>query len=355
MIGFHNILGHPGPIDILKRHLAGSSGAHALLFEGPSGIGKRLTALTAVATHLCQNPGEDGACMSCPSCRQMTAGSHFGLWLIDPDLSKGDRDPEDPEPVEGLRPRLFEDSSASGKIGIDPIRSLKEELSLKPSDDPRRGIVLADFDEATLEAQNAVLKTLEEPPDQTLLICTASSREGLTDTIVSRCQRIRFQPLTTDQVLSILDEKTDVDPDQREFLARISGGRPGLALRFSTDEFLEKRNAFIEAVKEYGGPSDPRFRNEAEEVFGTGSDAVIGQSPFSEYLLFHRALLQDVLYRKVAFNDQESTHFPEEVVEQAADNMDIQQIIDAAERLETLDRADDLHINKKVLIENLPV
>lgn len=351
MIDFDDIFGHDEPISMLRRQLSSSKGAHALLLEGPSGVGKRLTALATAAAHLCDDPGGAGPCGDCRACRQIKAGSHYGLWLIDPDISEDERDPDNPEPVAGMLPRLFEDSSGAGTIGIDPVRSLREELSLKPSDDPRRAIVLADFDDATEDAQNALLKTLEEPPDDTLLLCTVTSREGIPATITSRCQRLRFHPLSPDQVIRILSEHTDLSEERKRFLARISGGRPGMALRFADGNLLDMRNWFIDQVEAYGGAEDPRFRQAVEDRLSGASSK---REAFTDFMMLQRALLRDALYVRSGVEEKVELHFPEQLVRSFAGDRPVDRIIEEAERLEDLDTAQELYVNTKVLVENLP-
>ncbi len=351
MIDFNDIIGQDEPVSILRRHLHAATGAHALLLEGPSGVGKRLTALATAAAHLCDDPGREGPCGSCRSCREMQTGSHYGFWLIDPELSEDTRNSDDPTPVAGLLPRLFEDSSGAGTIGIDPVRSLREELSLKPSDDPRRAIVLSDFDQATEDAQNALLKTLEEPPDQTLLLCTVTSREGIPATISSRCQRLRFHPLSTEQVSEILAAETDLEAERRRFLAKISGGRPGKALRFADEGLLELRSWFIDQVEAYGDASDPRFRQAVQDRI---DDASGKWEAFSDFLMLQRALLRDALYLLTDVQDRVELHFPERVIRSFAGDRSTDDIMREAERLEDLDTAKELYVNRKVLVENLP-
>ncbi len=351
MIDFDDILGHEEPISILRRQITSSKGAHALLLEGPSGVGKRLTALAGAAAHLCDHPVDAGPCGDCQACRQIRAGSHYGLWLIDPDMSEDKRDPDDPEPVAGMLPRLFEDSSGAGTIGIDPVRSLREELSLKPSEDPRRAIVLSDFDLATEDAQNALLKTLEEPPDETLLLCTVTSREGIPATITSRCQRLRFHPLSPEQVSDILTEHTDLSDERKQFLARISGGRPGVALRFADGNLLDMRNWFMEQVEAYGGADDPRFRQAVEDRL---SSAPKKREAFSDFMMLQRALLRDALYVRTGVDEEVELHFPEQLVRSFAGDRSVDGIVEDAERLEDLDTAQELYVNTKVLVENLP-
>jgi len=352
MISFRDVRGHETPISILRQTIRGSSAAHALMLEGPSGVGKRLTALAAAALHLCRTPEDDQPCGSCPACRQMTAGSHFGFWLIDPEISREDRDPDDPDPIAGLLPRLFEDSSARGKIGIDPVRALRDELTLKPSGDPRRAVVLADFDRATADAQNALLKTLEEPPAQTLLLCTVSSREGVPDTVTSRCQRLRFSPLSTDQVIKILRVESDLEPDRRTFIANMSGGRPGLALRFASGELLEHRNWFVDQVESYGGPEDPRFREAMIDRLSSGGEGQ--RETFEDLMMLYRAFLQDALYDKLDMTDHAHLHFPPDTVRAFTREQPLDRIMNQVDRLEKLERARDLYVNEKVLIENMP-
>ncbi|MGB9879748.1 MAG: ATP-binding protein, partial [Anaerolineae bacterium] len=114
----------------------------------------------------------------------------------------------------------------------------QSEATLSPFEGQKRVYILCDFQNATLEAANCLLKTLEEPPPRVMLILTATQAELLLPTIVSRCQVLNLRPLALDQVEQALQVHWGVEPRQARLLARLSGGRMGWAIAASRDEAL---------------------------------------------------------------------------------------------------------------------
>ncbi len=350
---FEDIVNHEGPISLLQRITTSGRPVQALLLDGPEGTGKRLTALVTGAGYLCNHPDASGPCGQCDSCRRIQVGSHGGFWLIDPNLSVSDRDEEEPEPVEGILPGLFEDETGSDTIGISPVRSLREELALKPSGDPRRAIVLADFNRATKEAQNALLKTLEEPPEKTLIICTASGLSGVENTVVSRCQRIRFQPLSPADTRTVLEQQTDLPDEEIDFLAGFSDGCPGQALQFAGQNVFEEREWFLENVRNYGSPSDPRFRKSILDWLSSDRYTGKKRQTLRRLLKMISYFLQDALYRTLNLKQSTRLRFPEDDLDTFLQERSLNDVIESLERIEQLNRASEQYVNNKILVENL--
>jgi len=205
LIGFAGVCGHERACGILRAALARDRLAHALLFAGPDGIGKRLVALALAAWLHCEARG-DNACGACASCRQIAAGSHPDLQLL---------------------------SVAAGKkeIGVDRIRDLKRFMQLRPLSGGGKVGIIDDAHALTVAAQNALLKTLEEPPARSLLILVAHNPDALLSTVRSRCQYVQFAPLPVDVVVQVLTTKCAVPAAVASELAALSEGSPGRALQ----------------------------------------------------------------------------------------------------------------------------
>ena len=178
--------------------------AHALLFAGPDGIGKRAVALALTAWLQCEAGGDD-ACGTCTSCRQVAAGSHPDVQMV---------------------------GVATGKkeIGVDRVRDLKRFTQLQPSRGKVKVGIIDDAHMLTVAAQNALLKTLEEPSDRSLLILVANTADALLPTVRSRCQRVRFSPLSLETVVEILTARHGLAADAARDLAVLAEGSPGRAL-----------------------------------------------------------------------------------------------------------------------------
>jgi DNA polymerase-3 subunit delta' len=175
---------------------------HALLIVGPRGAGAGTLARDAVATLLCTAPVEGGACGACRSCRLVASGSHADLALITP-------------------------TGAADEIGITPIRELEQSLALLPVEGGRRIALIERADRMSEAAQNALLKTLEEPPPRTHIILSAAEDSSLMPTIRSRCASVRLGLPESAAASELLATQLGLDAATATRLLRMAGGRPG--------------------------------------------------------------------------------------------------------------------------------
>lgn len=218
-----DILGHEWAVELLQRDLAQAHLRHAYLFTGPEGVGKRTLAAEFARALLCEaSPALCERHQPCRQCQRVLKGAHPDLLTVAPIIS-------------GKRVR-------TEKIKIEPVRQLIYDLTLKPVMAGRRVARLHQFDAANVEAMNAFLKTLEEPPGNAVLLLTAESVEALLPTIVSRCEIIQLRPLPLATVREALITRWRVPPERAELLAHLSGGRLGWAVRAHVEsEALDER------------------------------------------------------------------------------------------------------------------
>lgn len=214
------VVGHTWALDLLNRQQAAGRVPQALLLTGPPNVGKSTVARFWAQQLNCQQ--SPSLCGQCPSCRKIVSGNH-------PDV------------------RIFDSDDQALKI--DDIRNLQRELSLSPNEGRYRIVVLANFERATLSAANALLKTLEEPASQAILVLTATDPGALLPTIVSRCQMLALRPLSHELVVTALQEHWQAEPDQAELLAQLAAGRLGWAVRALTDaELLNRREQHLQEL-----------------------------------------------------------------------------------------------------------
>jgi DNA polymerase III subunit delta' len=214
-----NLLGHEWAVDMLKKHVTHGTMRHAYLFAGPPGIGRRTLALRFAQALNCKNPIEPGVpCRQCRDCKQIEAMQHIDLHIVQAVDDEG-------------KPRI------GGTLKVDQIREVRRLLTYKPYQSSARVALFLRFGEANDSAANALLKTLEEAPSYAVLILTADNPEQLLPTIVSRCEVLRLRPLRIDQVQRALEDK-GYEANQAKWIAHISGGRFGTALRLITSEAL---------------------------------------------------------------------------------------------------------------------
>ncbi len=217
---FAHLLGQEKAKALLGRSLATGTTPHAYLFRGPEGVGKQLFARVLAATLNCRQRRDGAACGSCSSCRKFRSGNHPDLVVIRPE---------------------------QGTIKIDRIRELIKALSYPPYESATRVVLLEDIHTMRREAANSLLKTLEEPPENNLLILTVASSKDILSTITSRCQSVPFFPLSRNDTVQILLEQ-GMEEKTAMLLARLSEGSPGRALLFRETEMVETLEKVITVV-----------------------------------------------------------------------------------------------------------
>ncbi len=221
-MSFKEILGQGIPIAILKNSLKAERVAHAYLFLGEEGVGKRLAALNLAKALNCEKNSVD-ACDCCPSCRKIERFFH-------PDV------------------KWFEPDGLSQTIKLEHILELQREIYLKPFEGRKKVFILLEAERMNREAANAFLKTLEEPPGESILILISASSDKLLPTIKSRCQPVRFSLIPPEMVERFLRENLDCKADEARSLSLVSGGRLGEAVRLKKEGILEEKEKILDLV-----------------------------------------------------------------------------------------------------------
>jgi DNA polymerase-3 subunit delta' len=226
-----NLIGHEWAVQLLRGHIKNDSLRQAYLITGPRGIGKRNLAVRFIQAVLCQNGSSPGdPCLTCSTCMAVEEGS--------------------------------------SQIKVDQIREMMHSLSLSPYEAQNRIGLILDIELATSSTQNALLKTLEEPPDPVILVLTASSADSVLETIKSRCEEIKLNTVPISVTGEGLEQIYQVPPDQAKFLAHISGGKPEHALNYHRDPAaLERRTSLLDdQLAVLAGGSVERFAYVSQTV-----------------------------------------------------------------------------------------
>jgi DNA polymerase-3 subunit delta' len=222
-----SIIGHDWAVEILAGAIRHRRVGHAYLITGPAQVGK--TTLARIFAQALNCTGEDAErpCRRCRACTLIAADRHPDVRLLEPDVS------------------------GRGKLTlkIDEIRDLQQGLSLGTHEARYKVAILKRFDAATDGAANAFLKTLEEPPNNVILLLTAIDADTLLPTITSRCRIISLRPLDISLIRESLQRHWGVTPDQARLLAHLADGRLGWAVQAADDPtLLQERERYLEQL-----------------------------------------------------------------------------------------------------------
>ena len=274
---FSQIIGQAGAIQFLKGVMAKGKIPHAYLFAGIPGIGKTTTALALTRAVNCQERIMEEGCGQCPACRQLEGGNFPDLVFIQPD---------------------------GQNIKIGQIRDLNRTLSFKPLSGRYRVSILEQAELMTDEAANSLLKTLEEPPPNNILILTVTEPLALFPTIVSRCQKVLFRPIPVRDIADWLMESLNLNDEKAHVLARISEGSLGRAIRMCEGDFFKQREDYLSSIIQLPAMSSEQALEMAIEYArvekkGASHEPGKGDSGLTDLLSIWKSWYRDLLLVKV--------------------------------------------------------
>lgn len=224
MADFNAVAGHERIIKSLRESIKNDMTSHAYIFCGNKGSGRNLTAGAFAKTANCLSPINGNACGKCPSCIQFESGNN-------PDV-------------------FYVKATKTISISVDDIREqIVNEVKIKPYSYKRKIFIIDKADTMTSQAQNALLKTLEEPPKYVLIILISENTENFLPTVLSRCVMMKFSPISVNLIKNYLINNCAMNEDDAAFYAEYSVGSIGEALRLSGDEnFYQMRNDIISCL-----------------------------------------------------------------------------------------------------------
>jgi len=236
MILLRDVRGQDNAVRYLLGNLSSGRIAGSYLFYGPRGVGRALSAKAFIMALVCPDKaGEVEACASCSTCRRINTLEHPDVTWIKPEKNKA--------------------------IKIDEIRKVKEMLNLKPYE-ASFGVCVIEFAHMmTIEAFNALLKVMEEPPGHSLMILITNKKELLPQTVVSRCTEVGFRPVPASDTKNIIMAGSDVSEETAGFLAHFSQGSPGRAMEMIEEGFEERKKDLIGMIDNIAGEKTPSCLN----------------------------------------------------------------------------------------------
>ena len=224
MFSFSEIVGHEQIKEHMQAAIRDKKPFHAYLFQGEEGVGKEALARTFAAGLQCQSESADKPCKECVSCRQMESGN---------------------------QPDVIWVTREKASLGVDEIREqLCNTMDIKPCSSPYKIYLVPEAEKMTEAAQNALLKTIEEPPEYGIVILMTSNISALLPTIQSRCLTMEFRPLSTAVVESYVKEHCQVPDYQARASAAFAQGNLGKAMRYAkSEDFIERKDHIISLLR----------------------------------------------------------------------------------------------------------
>ena len=224
MFSFTEIVGHEQIKEHMQAAIRDKKPFHAYLFQGEEGVGKEALARTFAAGLQCQSESADKPCKECVSCRQMESGN---------------------------QPDVIWVTREKASLGVDEIREqLCNTMDIKPFSSPYKIYLVPEAEKMTEAAQNALLKTIEEPPEYGIVILMTSNISALLPTIQSRCLTMEFRPLSTAVVESYVKELCQVPDYQARASAAFAQGNLGKAMRYAkSEDFIERKDHIISLLR----------------------------------------------------------------------------------------------------------
>lgn len=301
---------------------------HAYLITGPSGVGRRTLALALTQAINCPTPLAPGIpCQTCRTCAQISRQQH-------PDLT------------------VTQAETVGGTLKVEQIRDLQRSLNLAPYQAKYRVALLLRFEEAHPSAANALLKTLEEPPAQVILILTAESADALLPTVVSRCEALRLRPLAPPALAEGLTAKWQIPSEEAYLLAHISGGLPGYAhFLHHHPEAMEQRQTWLDEHLQM-------LQNNRVTRFLYAEKIAEDKSALRQAIQIWISLWRDVLHLHTGLSARTTNLDRQQPIEMLAGRLTlstIRQVLFSLEQaLERLDRNVNTRLTAEVLFLNLP-
>ena len=317
MVSFADILGQDSAVTQLQAALQRDRLAHAYLLHGPKGTGKRLTALEFTRALYC-TAGTDGACDACATCRKIANRNHPDVLLIEPE---------------------------GAAVRIEAIRTIQNRLSYKPYESERTTVIIDGCEVLSLPASNALLKTLEEPPGNALLLLLASRKEALPLTIISRCRLLPFRPLAAQHIESLLCQR-GIDTETARSAALLAQGSMEAFADADPANLLARRQAAFDLLSDTLTARDPGLFAKARQLAGRRDQC-------EELMRWFELLCRDMVMLKAAPAVPLRNQDMRERLTDLVLPLSQERLLDTCDLIEHLRRHIAMNVNPQLVFERL--
>jgi DNA polymerase-3 subunit delta' len=328
-VSWQHIQGHEAHIRAFAHAQTRDRLAHAYLFTGPPGIGKRMFAQELAKALLCENPGSGlSACDHCTSCTLLAADNHPDFFAV-------------------ARPE------GSNELPIEVVRELCRRFSLKSARGLGKIALLDDANDLNAEAANCFLKTLEEPPPRSVFFLIGTTPERQLATIVSRCQVVRFAPLPDKLVSELLERQSIKDAKLRQRLVRLGRGSPGQALALAEPELWAFRKVLLEGLLQPRPDTVTLAKQWSEFVEQAGKETALHRRRATQVLRLMIEFFDDAL--AVTLGRLSDVGDPDEaaLARKLADRVDPDTLLQVLERCLDADAQTGRYVQLVLILESL--
>jgi DNA polymerase-3 subunit delta' len=328
---FSTLIGNDRIKKLLRRAVTEGRVGQSLLMSGPRGVGKYQFAVALAQALNCEKVKMGEACGDCVPCRKIARSEHADVRTIL-------RESQDPS---------FKKDTRSQFIKIDQVREMAQQAQFRPYEGRRRVFIIDDAEWLRHEAANSLLKTLEEPPETSLVILITAKPFSLLDTIRSRCLMLTFAPLNAAEIEQQL-RAMGKSSDEARLRARLACGSIGRAIEIDLTEYREMRNVLTELVEAVAFSGDSIKLLRAAEYLGRKLE----KEDFEKHLDALMVLLADLFRLKLCEADDSLTN--EDIVERlerVAEALTVEQITEWTDRIEQVFRALPRNVNRQLAMD----
>lgn len=337
---FSHLIGNEEVKTRLSRMLANGRFPNAMLFSGTDGVGKKLFAVEIARSFVCTSLVENRACGECAACKRIAA-------FNTPTSEKGD----DYDHV------FFSEHADVGlvipfkrNLRVGAIRALETQANFRPYEARARVFIIEDAEKMNDAAANALLKTLEEPPETTFIILIAARPDSLLSTIRSRCQTIRFAPVSLTAIATVMRESKGLSSDDAHLIAKISGGSVGKAIELDIESYRAERDIQIEAIRSAMIDTNRSRLITASERLNDAKN----KDRFEDNLAIIESLVRDLwLAKNGSHKDGVSNLDIFDNLQKMADQIDRRKLASTLAEIESLRGALMVNINRKTATDTM--
>lgn len=333
------VIGHENIVNYLQQSLISQKITHAYLFFGPSNIGKTTVAEHFINSLICENFSKKSGpvpCQKCLHCQQMNQKTHADIYWLRREIND-------------------KTGEIKKNITIDQIRKLQNRLNTHSFLNSYKVAIILEAETLNQEANNSLLKTLEEPAPKTVILLLTSRLDHLPQTIISRCQVLKFLPVAKEKIFNYFLNNFKIERKEAKIFSNLALGRLGLALNFFTDnntflDYKEQVNYFLDLSNQN---ISQRFKAINSMVEVSSNNFIKTISSTQEILDIWLSILRDLILIKNSNPEIIANLFVLKKLKNIVERYSTKKVIDLIEKIKEAKKFLSTNVNPKLVLENL--